>query len=149
MSTQGNNILDKNAKIRDSFLTDDKRKRLHSLHRQIKSGTTIENALVSLPTDKALILLNKINKYIPKNLDAESRKKLNKARDLIQNQDFDYYTMKNIYAMNNDIKRIYAQAILECINEGIFNDKEVSLFDDFLILVLKGLSKNWNKFGLM
>ena len=137
MATIGNNGSAKNAELRDAFFESEaEQEHLDELNCNMKYGRKIDNIMNKLNTYEIVVILNKINERLPKNLDSHTKEKLNSLRFFLQNADFTEATTQVLYKIDNNIKRIYAEAIIECIEEGLFDEEKMTYAENFLSLVL-------------
>jgi hypothetical protein len=133
MATIGNNLSVHNAELRDNFLETEESKHLKQLIAKIKDGESIPNLFNVLSIYQVSRLTHKIKSQLKNYL-----VKYNKSavRDFLESKDIDIDFIYQLYYIDGNIKRIYSESIIECIEEGLFDDKVMPHAENFLGIVL-------------
>jgi hypothetical protein len=137
MASTGNNTSAQNAEIRDNFLCNGESAHLNNLIKFLEGGNKLPNLFNNLNSNQLKSLHSKINSALPKQQTNHSGKLLRTLRYYLEHKDIDWNYIQNLYFVDDDLKRIYAESVISCVDEGVFDDDfDMTHAENFLAITL-------------
>lgn len=148
MATIGNNIKASNAELRDAFFDSPSERQYND---DLESGLFknrhtnpqgIPNALARrgiIANETRKHIVDKIKIKVDTNHIVLSKNSSYGLGYLLNNVSFNFMDLDLLYSLDNDIKRIVVEALVESADEGLFTEEQMSHIENFISLVLNSI----------
>ena len=148
MATIGNNISAQNAELREAFFDSENEKQYNKelefdlFRNRYTNPQGIPNPLAQrgiIGNEQRKYIVNKIREKLDTNHVVLSKYHSGSLGYLLNNFSFKFNDLDKLYRLDSDMKRIVIESLVESVDEGLFNEEQMTHVENIISLVLNSI----------